>query len=156
MFRHFTTLCMKGLTHFMPLVSFHTPWKHQKTRGFLTFSGVQKWNIRLKWVKNLSFQAIKGAQNRVLFRTPSNISARVLLRKYLMHKNPYLFSKESSIIGVWYGTKYISAKILLILPKFRTKKLSNSLTTPSLTFFCKWLKNSGNCVSSSYFPILRR
>ena len=27
------------LTHFMPLVSFYTPSKHQKTSGFLTFSG---------------------------------------------------------------------------------------------------------------------
>ena len=23
------------LTHFMPLVSFYTPWKHQKPKGFL-------------------------------------------------------------------------------------------------------------------------
>ena len=29
---------MKKLTHFMPLISFDTPWK-QKTRGFLMFSG---------------------------------------------------------------------------------------------------------------------
>ena len=28
------------LTHFMPLISFDTPRKHQKTRGFLLFSGV--------------------------------------------------------------------------------------------------------------------
>ena len=27
------------LTHFMPLTSFYTPWKHQETCGFLTFSG---------------------------------------------------------------------------------------------------------------------
>ena len=27
------------LTHFMPLVSFDTPWKHQRTKGFLMFSG---------------------------------------------------------------------------------------------------------------------
>ena len=26
-------------THFSPLGSFYTPWKHQKTRGFLMFSG---------------------------------------------------------------------------------------------------------------------
>ena len=30
---------------------FYTPWKRQKTFGFLTFSGVWKWNIGLKWVK---------------------------------------------------------------------------------------------------------
>ena len=28
----------KMLTHFMPLISFYIPWKHQKTRGFLMFS----------------------------------------------------------------------------------------------------------------------
>ena len=38
MFGHFTTLCMKGLTHFILLVSFHTPCKHQKTRVFTPFS----------------------------------------------------------------------------------------------------------------------
>ena len=27
------------VTHFMPLISFYTPWKHQKTSGFLMFSG---------------------------------------------------------------------------------------------------------------------
>ena len=27
------------LTHFMPLISFYTPWKHQKTSDFLMFSG---------------------------------------------------------------------------------------------------------------------
>ena len=27
------------LTHFKPLVSFYTPWKHQKTFGFIMFSG---------------------------------------------------------------------------------------------------------------------
>ena len=35
------------LTHFMPLISFDTPWKHQKTRGFLMFSGYIK---RVKWL----------------------------------------------------------------------------------------------------------
>ena len=31
---------------------FYTPWKHQKASGFLMFSGVSKWNISWKWVKN--------------------------------------------------------------------------------------------------------
>ena len=30
------------LTHFMPLISFDTRWKHQKTRDFLMFSGGNK------------------------------------------------------------------------------------------------------------------
>ena len=28
-----------ALTHFMPMIYFYTPWKHQKTIGFLMFSG---------------------------------------------------------------------------------------------------------------------
>ena len=36
------------LTHFMPLVSFYTPCKHQKIKGFLMFSG----NIeRVQWLE---------------------------------------------------------------------------------------------------------
>ena len=32
------------LTRFMPLISFDTPWKDQKTRGFLIFTGGTKRN----------------------------------------------------------------------------------------------------------------
>ena len=38
------------LTHFMPLVSFYTPWKHPKTRGFLVFWGVLEETSSEKWV----------------------------------------------------------------------------------------------------------
>ena len=38
------------LTHFMPLISFDTPWKHQKTRGFDVFRGVSKEMSGMKWV----------------------------------------------------------------------------------------------------------
>ena len=40
------------LTHFKPMIPFYTPWKRQKIKGFLTFSGVKKGNIGMKWVKN--------------------------------------------------------------------------------------------------------
>ena len=35
------------LPHFMPMFHFYTPWKRQKTKGFLTFSGgieMEHWN----------------------------------------------------------------------------------------------------------------
>ena len=38
-------------THFMPLISFYTSWKYQKTRGFLMFSGGRKKDRGMKWVK---------------------------------------------------------------------------------------------------------
>ena len=38
----------QGLTHFYPVSHFYTPWKHQKTKGFLTFSGgIEMWH----WTK---------------------------------------------------------------------------------------------------------
>ena len=37
------------LTHFMPLISFDTPWKHQKARNFLMFSGGIKEVSGMKW-----------------------------------------------------------------------------------------------------------
>ena len=41
----------KRLIDFIPLVSFYSPWKHQKTRRFWCFQGVQKKNSGMKWVQ---------------------------------------------------------------------------------------------------------
>ena len=42
-------------TQFKPMFHFHIQWKRQKNLGFfLTFSGVQKWNIDLNWVNTLA------------------------------------------------------------------------------------------------------
>ena len=41
------------LTHFMPLISFNTPSKHQKTSSFLLFSGLSKEINGIKWVNML-------------------------------------------------------------------------------------------------------
>ena len=39
----FRESCKIFLTHFMPLISFDTPRKHQNTRGFLMFSwGIER------------------------------------------------------------------------------------------------------------------
>ena len=37
------------LTHFSPVSHFYTPWKRQKIKGFLTFSGGKKCDTGLKW-----------------------------------------------------------------------------------------------------------
>ena len=44
------------LTYFKPMLHFSTPWKRQKTRGFLMFSGSIEMKSDLKWVKE---EAIK-------------------------------------------------------------------------------------------------
>ena len=39
---------ISGLTHFSPVSHFYTPWKRQKTKGFLTLSGgIEMWH----WTK---------------------------------------------------------------------------------------------------------
>ena len=47
-FKKRETLARNGLTHFMPLVSFYTPWEHQKASGFWMFSGVTERDRRHK------------------------------------------------------------------------------------------------------------
>ena len=37
------------LTNFMPLTSFYTPWKHQKTEGFWEFLGWKFWGFLGCW-----------------------------------------------------------------------------------------------------------
>ena len=39
-----------SLTHFWPMFPFYTPWKHQKTKGFLVFSRDIKGNIGKKCI----------------------------------------------------------------------------------------------------------
>ena len=50
------TVQFSSLTHFMPLVSFYTPWKHQKTIGFLMFSAGLERDSSMKWVKRSSYK----------------------------------------------------------------------------------------------------
>ena len=47
-FSRIHTVCCMVLTHIVPLVSFHLPWKHLRTKNFLMFSrGIQPatWNM---------------------------------------------------------------------------------------------------------------
>ena len=45
----------------------YTPWKRQETKCFLMFSGVQKWNIDLKWIKVwVNNEPKKGLQESTL------------------------------------------------------------------------------------------
>ena len=48
---------IRSLTHFWLIFPFYTPWKHQKSKGFLVFSGVWNGNINQYWIK-ISFREI--------------------------------------------------------------------------------------------------
>ena len=55
------------LTHFSPLLHFYTPWKHQETFGFLTFSGViemEHW-VKMGWGPKCS-QSIRAEYSLIL------------------------------------------------------------------------------------------
>ena len=40
---YITYITRTYITHSLPMFSFYTPWKHQKTLGFPVFSGGTKW-----------------------------------------------------------------------------------------------------------------
>ena len=42
-FREIRKYKSKGLNNFWPMFPFYNPWKHQKTKDFLVFSGGIKW-----------------------------------------------------------------------------------------------------------------
>ena len=61
-----------ALTHFMPLAFFYTPWKHQKTSGFLIFSGGierDQWHELGKNLITLMIYGFKLEQKRCCFRS---------------------------------------------------------------------------------------
>ena len=54
------------LTHFSPVSHFYTPWKRQKTKGFLTFSGgIEMWH----WTKVKNIQVFATE----MFKVDNNI-----------------------------------------------------------------------------------
>ena len=44
-----------GADNFQPMFPFYSPWKHQKTFGFLLFSGGIKWEHWPSWERSLSY-----------------------------------------------------------------------------------------------------
>ena len=68
--------CEFSLTSFMPPVSFHTPWKHYKTRSFLMFSRCTE--SGMKWAK-------KNLQNK-------------LINNYLNYKLTIIYNHFSKIL----------------------------------------------------------
>ena len=45
------------IIHFSPVFHFYTPWKRQKIKGFLIFSGGIEMEIGLKWVNVMQVHA---------------------------------------------------------------------------------------------------
>ena len=86
------------LIHFMPLISFDTPEKHPKTRGFLMFSGGIKrdqssnidevirsvWNFLIFFTKR--FHKYKKAQNSLQQTKIKNV-----YKKHLSHQDDLVF-----------------------------------------------------------------
>ena len=84
------------LTHYKPMSHFCTPWKHQKTKGFLTFS----WGIEMehclkmdgtRWVK-MSYKNSKWCAFMKWFSSQNNhLKSESHLKKlfYLLQWKPF-------------------------------------------------------------------
>ena len=53
-----------SLTHFTPIFNFCTPWKHQKTRDFITFSGCIKMEHLREMAWEIFFQTIENKKKK--------------------------------------------------------------------------------------------
>ena len=66
-------------THFRPLVSSYTPWKHQETRGFLMFSEDIKrdqWHemsSKVSWIFMICFLSLKSVNNTDITSTNRHV-----------------------------------------------------------------------------------
>ena len=91
----------KSLTHFSPVFHISNPWKYQKTRGFLTFSGCRKikhW-AKMSWYygyldisdqhKYLTPIAYSLFYTTMIFLWVTNLVTWTSLRKIL---NPFNFT----------------------------------------------------------------
>ena len=82
------------LTHFVPLVSFYTPWKRQKTRGFLFLAVVKVNSQRCDTRPNLSC----GHLNEFVFKTFEVISTFRKSPRLLKLKK---FSLITGLVATW-------------------------------------------------------
>ena len=82
----FTQETFTCLTHFMPLISFDTPWKHQKTRGFSdVFREYQKRSVSWNGLKS-KIEKWKKVWN-ILKANNKNIRTRSLTSFWCLYCN---------------------------------------------------------------------
>ena len=58
--KYFTPKFIVNLTHFWPMFPSYTPWKHQKTKGFLVFSVGYNGNTSQKWINVFILLVLAG------------------------------------------------------------------------------------------------
>ena len=94
---------ISSLTHFMPLNSFDTPWKHQKTRDFFwCFLGVSKETGGMKWVKvPWNFSYTYSAFSRIFDLIGINSSMRGVP---IIQKTVRWFALQiNGLVSIWLG-----------------------------------------------------
>ena len=90
------------LTHFMPVVSFDTPWKHQKSKGFVMLSGGIERDSGMKCVK----EGLAVLSQSLLKLTPQQIP----------HSPSLLWSDSTNVTG--YSTTVTLYPFILRPPKW--------------------------------------
>ena len=121
-------LFTKYLTHFVPLISFDTPWKHQKTRSFLMFSGGIKrdqWH-EIGWKKNVFGvlciiyhfvrRSLKYFAKKLIFRIFLNVN---LNYAFIFYRLSEIFVTFRVLIfwGLWTALARYTQRFFIIIKK---------------------------------------
>ena len=124
----FLAKIINGLTYFIPLASFGTPWKHQKTSGFLMFSGRIE---REQWHE---------AVNQFRKKAPSKMYDRVV--------NTALCLSLSWRKSLSYRSQSIDFHCIVIFNKCKALMNWNSwYVNYSILNYLKNIFDAGNCFS---------
>ena len=115
----------------MPMISFDTPWKHQKNSVYLIFSGVSKEISGMKWVNGkLQKQALEVFLPIVIF---TGKHLRRSLRCFPVNNAKFL--ETCSIVEVVSRRCFLKPVVLRILEYSRGKQLCWSLFLVKLQAF---------------------
>ena len=113
-----STLAWKGITHSMQLVSFYTPWKHQKAIGMKEASGMKcEHHMNISWTFNLG----RGSTVFIPLRTinPSGTEGLAWNSLELLHfLDRGLIHKISKIFYLFFSHLFKSASWSLLLNIF--------------------------------------
>ena len=94
------------LTHFSPVSHFYTPWKRQKTKAFLTFSGgIEMWHwTKMGWtiyfcnsIQNKSW--ILFLRTVPIWRNLWSLTLKRYLPKYIFRKNSFLCGNTKILVS---------------------------------------------------------
>ena len=136
---------LKHLTYFSPMSHFYTPWKSQKTIGFLTFSeGIEMWH----WTKRIKtpvshsfFNKVAGCQLETLSKMDTGESVFLLIYCEIFRSSrPEVFCKKVFLNISQNSQENTRAKVPFLIKRLSIKK--QTLPQVFSCEFCEIFKNT--------------